>query len=158
MLIALTVGARIGSGITAELVSMLVTEQIDAIRAMGADPVKKLVAPRVIACMVVQPVLTALADVLGLLGGSFVVKSQFDIAFQDFYRSAVETAVIRDFASGIGKSIIFGFIIAVVGCHKGFTTRGGTEGVGRATTETVAIASVTVLLSDFFLTKLLIAL
>lgn len=158
VLTALTVGARIGSGITAELGSMKVTEQIDAIRAMGADPVKKLVVPRVLACMMVMPALTALADVFGLLAGSAVVWSQFEIGFKDFYRSVVETATIRDFASGVGKSFIFGFIIAVVGCHKGFNTGGGTEGVGKATTETVAIASVAVLLSDFFLTKLLMAL
>lgn len=158
VLTALTVGARIGSGITAELGSMKVTEQIDAIRAMGADPVKKLVAPRVLACMLVLPALTALADVLGLVAGSAVVWSQFEIGLKDFYRSVVDTATIRDFASGIGKSFIFGFIIAVVGCHKGFNTGGGTEGVGKATTETVAIASVAVLLSDFFLTKLLMAL
>jgi phospholipid/cholesterol/gamma-HCH transport system permease protein len=158
VLTALTVGARIGSGITAELGSMKVTEQIDAIRAMGADPVKKLVAPRVIACMLVVPALTALADCLGLVAGSAVVWSQFEIGFNDFYRSVVDTATIRDFTSGVGKSFIFGFIIAVVGCHKGFQTGGGTEGVGKATTETVAIASVAVLLSDFFLTKLLMAL
>jgi len=158
VLTALTVGARIGSGITAELGSMRVTEQIDAIKAMGADPVKKLVVPRVIACMMVVPALTALADCLGLIAGSAVVWSQFEIGFKDFYRSVVETATIRDFSSGIGKSFVFGFIIAVVGCHKGFSTGGGTEGVGKATTETVAIASVAVLLSDFFMTKLLMAL
>jgi phospholipid/cholesterol/gamma-HCH transport system permease protein len=158
VLTALTVGARIGSGITAELGSMRVTEQLDAIRALGADPVKKLVTPRVLACLIVMPALTALADLFGLIAGSLVVKSQFEIPLAQFYRSVVETATLSDFASGIGKSFIFGLIIAIVGCHKGFTTGGGTEGVGRATTETVAIASVSVLLADFFLTKLLMAL
>jgi phospholipid/cholesterol/gamma-HCH transport system permease protein len=158
VLTALTVGARIGSGITAELGSMKVTEQLDAIRALGADPIKKLVTPRVIACALALTALTALADVLGVLAGSLVVKTQYEIPFEQFYRSVVETPTMRDFTSGIGKSFVFGLIIAIVGCHKGFTTGGGTEGVGKATTETVAIASVSVLLSDFFLTKLLMAL
>ncbi len=158
VLTALTVGARIGSGITAELGSMKVTEQIDAIKALGADPIKKLIAPRLIACTFVLPVLSALADVFGLLAGSAVVNSQYDIPFEQFYRSVVETASFEDFFSGIAKAAVFGLIIAVVGCYKGFHTGGGTEGVGRATTETVAIASVAICLSDFFLTKLLLAL
>ena len=158
VLTALTVGARIGSGITAELGSMKVTEQIDAIRALGADPIKKLVAPRLAACALVLPALTALADVFGVGAGSIVVKSEYDIPFEQYFRSAVETATLVDFGSGIGKSVVFGVIIAIVGCFKGFTVEGGTEGVGRATTETVAIASVSVCLSDFFLTKLFLAL
>jgi phospholipid/cholesterol/gamma-HCH transport system permease protein len=158
VLTALTVGARIGAGITSELGSMKVTEQIDAIRALGADPIKKLVVPRVVACALVLPALTGLFDVLGLIAGSAVVKTQYEIPFEQFYRSVVETAGLSDFLSGIAKSFIFGVIIALVGCHKGFTTGGGTEGVGRATTETVAIGSVSVCLADFLLTKLLMAL
>jgi phospholipid/cholesterol/gamma-HCH transport system permease protein len=158
VLTALTVGARIGSGITAELGSMKVTEQLDAIRALGADPIKKLVSPRLFACILVMPALTALADVLGLIAGSVVVKSQYEIPFDQYFRSALETVSMVDFASGIGKSAVFGVIIAIVGCYKGFNVEGGTEGVGRATTETVAISSVSVLLSDFFLTKLFLAL
>ncbi len=158
VLTALTVGARIGSGITAELGSMKVTEQIDAISALGADPIKKLVTPRLIACTLVLPVLTALADVFGLIAGSLVVKGEYGIPLEQFYRSVVETATLRDFGSGIAKSAIFGFMIAVVGCFKGFGVAGGTEGVGRATTETVAIASVAICLSDFFLTKLFLSL
>ncbi|MBL9037919.1 MAG: ABC transporter permease [Archangium sp.] len=158
VLTALTVGARIGSGITAELGSMKVTEQIDAIRALGADPLKKLVSPRLFACTVVMPALTALADIIGLIAGSVVVKSQYEIPFDQYFRSALDTVTLVDFTSGIGKSAVFGVIIAVVGCYKGFTVEGGTEGVGRATTETVAITSVAVCLSDFFLTKLFLAL
>lgn len=158
VLTALTVGARIGSGITAELGSMKVTEQIDAISALGADPIKKLVTPRLIACTLVMPALTALADVFGLVAGSVVSATQYDIPMEQYFRSAVETADIFDFTSGIGKSAVFGVIIAVVGCYKGFEVSGGTEGVGRATTETVAITSVAVCLSDFFLTKLFLAL
>ena len=158
VLTALTVGARIGSGITAELGSMKVTEQLDAIRALGADPIKKLVVPRVIACTLVLPALTALADVMGLTAGSFVVNSQYDIPYEQFYRSVVETATMKDFGSGIAKAAVFGFLISLVGCHKGFSVQGGTEGVGLATTETVAIASVAICLSDFLLTKLFLAL
>ncbi len=157
VLTALTVGARIGSGITAELGSMRVTEQIDAISALGADPIKKLVSPRLVACAIVMPALTTLADVFGLAAGSLVVRTQYDIPFEQYFRSAVQTATLMDFGSGIGKSAVFGVIIAIVGCSRGFTVTGGTEGVGRATTETVAIASVAVLLSDFFLTKLFLA-
>ena len=158
VLTALTVGARIGSGITAELGSMKVTEQIDAISALGADPIKKLVTPRLLACFIVIPALTALADVFGLVAGSIVGATQYDIPMEQYFRSAVETADIVDFTSGITKSAVFGIIIAVVGCYKGFEVSGGTEGVGKATTETVAITSVGVLLSDFFLTKLFLAL
>jgi len=157
VLTALTVGARIGSGIAAELGSMKVTEQIDAIRALGADPIKKLAVPRVFACVIVMPALTVLADVFALVAGSAVVKVEYEIPFEQFYRSAIDTAKLGDFTSGIVKSAIFGIIIAAVGCYKGFTVEGGTEGVGRATTETVAIASVSVCLADFFLTKLFLS-
>ncbi len=158
VLTALTVGARIGSGITAELGSMKVTEQIDAISALGADPIKKLVVPRLVACTLVLPALTALADVLGLVAGSVVVQMQYDIPYDQYFRSAVETADLVDFGSGIAKSVVFGGIVGLVGCFNGFSVTGGTEGVGRATTETVATTSVAVLLSDFFLTKLFLAL
>lgn len=157
VLTALTVGARIGSGIAAELGSMKATEQIDAIRALGADPIRKLALPRLLACVVVMPALTVLADILALLAGSAVVKVEYEIPFEQFYRSAVETAKLGDFFSGLVKSAIFGIIIAAVGCYKGFHVEGGTEGVGRATTETVAIAAVAVLLADFFVTKLFLA-
>lgn len=158
VLTALTVGARIGSGIAAELGSMTVTEQVDAIRALGADPIRKLVVPRLTACIVVMPLLTALADVFGLVAGSAVVFVEYELPLTEFYRSVLETANVMDFTSGIGKSAVFGAIIGIVGCYKGFTVQGGTEGVGRATTETVAIASVAVCLSDFFLTKLFMSL
>lgn len=158
VLTALTVGARIGSGITAELGSMKVTEQIDAISALGADPVRKLVTPRLLACVVVMPALTCLADVFGLTAGAIVASTQYDIPFDQFFRGAVETCDVVDFTSGVAKSFVFGAIIAVVGCYKGFEVSGGTEGVGRSTTETVAITSVAVCLSDFFLTKLFLAL
>jgi phospholipid/cholesterol/gamma-HCH transport system permease protein len=158
VLTALTVGGRIGSGITAELGSMKVTEQIDAIAALGADPIKKLVTPRLIACFLVMPALTALADVFGLFAGAVVASTQYDIPMEQYFRSAIETADLFDFGSGIAKSAVFGIIVGLVGCYKGFEVTDGTEGVGRATTETVAITSVAVCLSDFFLTKLFLAL
>jgi phospholipid/cholesterol/gamma-HCH transport system permease protein len=157
VLTALTVGARIGSGIAAELGSMKATEQIDAIRALGADPIKKLAVPRIFACVIVLPGLTVLADLFALVAGSAVVKFQYEIPIEQFYRSAIGTVKLGDFTSGVVKAAVFGTIIAAVGCYKGFSVTGGTEGVGRATTETVAIASVSVCLADFFLTKLFLA-
>jgi phospholipid/cholesterol/gamma-HCH transport system permease protein len=156
VLTALTVGGRIGSGIAAELGSMTVTEQVDAVRALGADPIKKLVVPRVYACLLVMPLLTILADVTGFVAGALVTKFEYDISLAQFFTSALETVDEADFLSGVGKSVVFGLIIAVVGCYKGLNVHGGTEGVGRATTQTVAVSSVAVLLADFFLTKLLL--
>lgn len=158
VLTALTVGGRVGSGIAAELGSMQVTEQIDAIRALGADPVKKLVVPRVLAAMICLPIITVFADLVALLSGSVMAMSMFAISWNEFWRQAIDAAMLNDFTSGIFKSMIFGLLIAVVGCFKGFSTSGGTEGVGRATTETVAISAIGVLLADLLLTKLLLAL
>ncbi|XXF78408.1 ABC transporter permease [Myxococcaceae bacterium GXIMD 01537] len=154
VLTALTVGARIGSGIAAELGSMTVTEQVDAIRALGADPLRKLVVPRVLACLLVLPVLTVFADVIGLVAGALVVKLQYGITLSLFFQGALDAVLLSDFLSGVIKAAVFGGIIGVVGCFKGLTVEGGTEGVGRATTQTVAITSVAVCLADFFITKL----
>lgn len=154
VLTALTVGARIGSGIAAELGSMTVTEQVDAIRALGADPLRKLVVPRVLACLIVLPALTVFADVIGLVAGAFVVNLQYAITFELFFQGALDAVFMLDFVSGVIKAAVFGLIVGVVGCFKGLTVEGGTEGVGRATTQTVAITSVSVCLADFFITKL----
>jgi phospholipid/cholesterol/gamma-HCH transport system permease protein len=153
VLIALTVGARVGSGIAAELGSMTVTEQVDAIRALGADPLRKLVVPRVLACLLLTPALTVLADVIGMLAGALVVNVQYGIGFHLFFQGALDVVLMSDFLSGVFKGFVFGGIIGVVGCFKGLTVEGGTEGVGRATTQTVAITSVSVCLADFFITK-----
>jgi phospholipid/cholesterol/gamma-HCH transport system permease protein len=153
VLTALTVGARIGSGIAAELGAMTVTEQVDAIRALGADPLRKLVVPRVLACLLVLPALTVLADVIGLVAGALVVNVQYGISLQMFFQGALDSVFMIDFVSGVIKGAIFGVIIGLVGCFKGLTVEGGTEGVGRATTQSVAITSVTVCLADFFITK-----
>lgn len=154
VLIALTVGARVGSGIAAELGSMTVTEQVDAIRALGADPLRKLVVPRVLACLLLMPALTVLADTIGMLGGAFIVNVQYGLSYHAFFQGALDIVLMSDFLSGVFKGFVFGGIVGVVGCFRGLIVEGGTEGVGRATTQTVAITSVAVLLADFFITKL----
>jgi phospholipid/cholesterol/gamma-HCH transport system permease protein len=153
-LTAIIVGGRIGSGIAAEVGAMSVTEQIDAIRALGADPVKKLVVPRLIAGVVVMPVLGAFALVLGFGGAMFVCATEFGIQPGFFLRTALGSVNMRDYASGMFKTPFFGAIIALVGCHFGMITRGGTEGVGHSTTRTVVTTSIAILIADFFLTKL----
>jgi len=156
-LTAVIVGGRIGSGMAAEVGAMNVTEQIDAIRALGADPAKKLVAPRVVAAMLVMPLLGTYALFLGTVGATFICWVQFDIAPYLFYRSSLEAVQLADFFSGIAKTPVFGYIIAIVGCHFGLETRGGTEGVGTSTTRTVVVVSIAILIADFFMTKLFIA-
>jgi phospholipid/cholesterol/gamma-HCH transport system permease protein len=156
-LTAVIVGGRIGSGMAAEVGAMNVTEQIDAIRALGADPAKKLVAPRVLAAMIVMPLLGTYALALGTLGAIFICSVQFDISPYLFYRSSLEALQLSDFFSGIAKTPVFGYIIAIVGCHFGLETRGGTEGVGTSTTRTVVVVSIAILIADFFMTKLFIA-
>jgi phospholipid/cholesterol/gamma-HCH transport system permease protein len=157
VLTALMVGGRVGAGIAAELGSMSVTEQVDAVRVLGADPVKKLVVPRVLAMLLVMPLMTAIAIVLGVLAGAAIAATEPDVRFGYFLSAAVRSTTLQDFGSGIVKSLFFAFNIAIVACHAGLSTRGGTVGVGRATTETVVVTSVVTLVSDFFLTKLFLA-
>lgn len=157
-LTAVIVGGRISAGIAAEIGSMAVTEQIDAIRALGADPVKKLVVPRLLAGILVMPVLGALALVVGFGGAMFICDTQFGIPSGFFLRTALGSVNMRDYLSGIYKCPFFGAIMALVGCHFGMITRGGTEGVGNATTRTVVTTSITILIADFFLTKMSILL
>lgn len=154
VLAALMVGGRVGAGIASELGSMAVTEQVDAIRAMGADPAQKLALPRVIATTLGLPLLTSFAIVLGVGGGMLVADLQFAIA-PGFYRQTVVSSVeMGDFFSGILKTVFFGWWIGMVGVFIGLRTTGGTAGVGRATTQAVVVSSIGVLISDFFLTKL----
>jgi phospholipid/cholesterol/gamma-HCH transport system permease protein len=154
VLSALMVAARVGAGITAELGTMKVTEQIDAMRALATSPIKKLVVPRVLATIVMMPVLTILADAVGLFGGYFIAVSQLGVSGEFFYNSLMQNTALGDLMSGLGKSIFFGYIIAIVACNKGLTATGGADGVGRATTSAVVQASISVLIADFFLTKL----
>ncbi len=154
VLTAIMVGARVGSGITAEIGSMQVTEQIDAIRALGADPIKKLVTPKMIASMIVLPLLTVSADVVGIFGGLVVSVFELKIDYHYYLDSVWDTIKISDFLSGVGKTVFFGLIISLFGCYYGLSTYGGTTGVGRSTTIAVVTISVLILISDFFLTKL----
>lgn len=156
VLAALMVGARVGAGITSELGSMTVTEQVEAIRAMGADPVEKLVVPRMLAATLALPMLTVFADFLGILGGLIIADVQYAISPHFYTQTVLNTIELSDVVSGIAKTFVFGWIIAMVGCFAGLRTRGGTQGVGRATTNAVVIASISVLVTDFFLTKLLL--
>jgi phospholipid/cholesterol/gamma-HCH transport system permease protein len=155
-LTALMVGGRVGAGIAAELGSMRVTEQVDAIRAMGADPIRKLVVPRVLATTIVLPLLTVLADVLGVLGAMLIARLSSDVGMRLFLESTLRSVTLEDFLHGLIKTVFFGFFLGVIACEKGLSTQGGTEGVGRATTETVVITSLVTLCSDFVLTNLLL--
>ncbi len=152
-LTALVVGSRIGAGIAAELGSMAVTEQIDAIRALGADPIRKLVVPRMLAGIVIMPLLTVFALVLGIASAALVCNLSFGIAIPFFITSALDSIWLEDFFSGIGKTPFFGFLIAMLGCHFGMTTRGGTEGVGRSTTTSVVAVAISILVADSVLTQ-----
>ncbi len=157
-LTAVILAGRVGSGITAELGSMAVTEQVDALRAIGASPVRKLVVPRVLACMVVVPLLAVLADFLGIIGGMIIGTTELHVSWHFYLRTVRDTLVLQDVMSGIGKAPFFGFLIGVIACTNGLKTQGGTEGVGRATTNTVVAASIAILVVDFFLTKLFLLL
>ncbi len=158
VLTALMVGGRVGAGITAEIGSMQVTEQVDAIRSMGADPVQKLVLPRVLAATLALPLLTTLAIVIGVLGGMLISTTQFNITSNFYLQTIFNAVTVGDVIAGIVKTFVFGWIIAMVACFNALRTTGGTLGVGLATTRTVVLASILVLVSDFFLTKLLLML
>ena len=154
VLTALIVGGRIGSGMTAEIGTMKVTEQIDALRSMAADPVKKLVAPKLAATLIMLPSLTIIGDFLGILGGLIVATFTLNLAPGLYLNDVFDSLTFGDVGSGIAKSFFFAYFIAIVGCYNGLTTQGGADGVGRATTNTVVLAAILVLVSDFFLTKL----
>jgi phospholipid/cholesterol/gamma-HCH transport system permease protein len=158
VLTALMVGGRVGAGIAAELGSMAVTEQIDAMRAMGADPIKELVVPRVVASAVALPLLTVVANVLGILGAMTIARLDSHIDTSYFLNATLRAVTLDDLVGGLIKTVFFGLTIALIACHRGLGTRGGTEGVGRATTEAVVITSITTLVADFLLTKTLLEL
>ncbi|MGH9363950.1 MAG: MlaE family ABC transporter permease, partial [Thermoanaerobaculia bacterium] len=158
ILTALMVGGRVGSGITAEIGSMTVTEQVDALRSMAISPVRRLVTPRVLATVLMMPVLTALADLLGILGGLSIAVVALQSTAQDYMGSIWSSLLISDVMSGLSKTIFFGLEIAAIGCYNGLQVQGGAAAVGVATTRTVVTASICVLVSDFFLTKLFLSL
>lgn len=148
------VAGRVGSGIAAEIGSMRVTEQIDAIRVMGANPVKRLVVPKLVATIVAMPLLTVVADIIGIVGGLFISVMELKVNSYYYFTTILDTLTLQDVASGIGKTFFFGIIIAIIGCYEGMTATGGTVGVGRATTRAVVVSSILILVTDFFLTKI----
>ena len=155
VLTALMVTGRVGSGIAAELGSMMVTDQISALRALGTDPIRKLVLPRVLAGVIMVPILTVIADAIGMVGAWIIALTQLKVAGTVFWNSVVAGLFIEDVYMGIIKPFFLGFVIVTIACHVGLRTSGGTQGVGRATTNAVVAASVMVLAVDFLLTKLL---
>jgi len=152
----LLVAGRNSSGIASELGSMLVTEQVDAMRAMGTDPIRKLVTPRVVATVLMLPLLTAMADFMGLIGGYLVSSFTLRLGAVAFWTRAINILEFSDLMQGLAKPIVFGFILATVGCYQGLNVTGGTQGVGRATTQAVVASSVFILITNFFLTKLML--
>ena len=156
VLTGLMVAGRNSSGMASELGSMVVTEQIDAMRALGTDPIKKLVTPRVTATVFMLFFLSIISDLVGLAGGLMVAKLFLSLDARQYWANAWQVLVLQDVFMGLLKPTLFGFIIATVGCYYGMTARGGTQGVGRATTQAVVAASVFILVTDFFVTKLLI--
>ena len=157
VLTALMLAGRVGSGIAAELGSMVVTDQVSALRALGTDPVRKLVVPRVLAGFIMCPILTVVANAVGLLGGWIIAVSQLRVASSVYWQSVIDGLYLEDVWMGLIKPFFLGFIIVSIGCHVGLRTKGGTQGVGRSTTSAVVAASVTVLVVDFFVTRLLIS-
>src|SRR6202049_4303153 len=152
----LLVTGRNSSGIASALGSMVVSEQVDAMRAMGTDPIRKLVTPRMVATVLMLPLLTAMADFMGLIGGYLVSYFTLRLDSVLYWTRAIDILDFSDLMQGLTKPLVFGFIIATVGCYQGLKVKGGTQGVGRATTQAVVTASVVILVSNFFLTKLML--
>ena len=167
VLAGLMVAGRVGSGIAAQLGSMRVTEQIDALNTLGTDPIRKLVTPRVLATLIMLPILTVINDLVGIIGGNIISSLYVGVPTGFYWRTvwdqiAADGFALRyipiDFIHGLTKPLIFGAIISITACYFGMNTTGGTEGVGQATTKTVVTASILILISDYFITQLLMAL
>ena len=158
VLTGLMLAGRIGSGIAAELGSMVVTDQINALRALGTDPVRKLVVPRVIAGFFMAPVLTVIADTVGIVGGWLIATVQLRVSSGIYWASIIEGLYLEDIWMGLIKPFCLGYVIVTIGCHVGLRTKGGTQGVGRSTTNAFLAAAVAVIVVDFFVTRLLLAL
>jgi phospholipid/cholesterol/gamma-HCH transport system permease protein len=153
VLTALMLTGRIGSGIAAELGSMAVTDQINALRALGTDPVRKLVVPRVLAGIFMAPVLTVISDFIGILGGWVVARYQLQVSSSLYWASITKGLYMNDVWMGLSKPFVFGFLIVTIACHVGLRTTGGTAGVGKSTTASVVAGSVAVIAADFFVTQ-----
>jgi len=158
VLSSLMLAARAGSGMTAELGSMAVTEQIMAMEAMGSNPIRRLVVPRVLASLIAAPLLTVIADLVGVLGGMMITMMEADVSARYYIDQTLHSVEFVDFSHGIAKTIFFGFAIGIIACYEGLNTKGGTEGVGLSTTRAVVTSSILILIIDFFLTKLFILL
>lgn len=154
VLTALIVAGRVGAGITAEIGSMAVTEQVDALRAFSVNPVKYLVVPRFIALVVMLPVLTIFADLIGILGAYIICVHKLFLNSSLYFSMIVEALTFKDIATGLIKTIVFGAVIALVGCYQGLSVRSGAEGVGRATTLSVVISFILIIMTDLFFTTL----
>ena len=158
VLTGLMVAGRVGSGIAAELGSMMVTDQIAALRALGTDPIRKLVVPRMLAGIVMVPILTVIASGIGLVGGWLVTTTLLRVASSVYWNAVVQGLYIQDVWMGLIKPFFLGFAIVSIGCHVGLRTKGGTQGVGRATTNAVVASSVAVIAINYLVTQLLIVL
>lgn len=158
VLTGLMLAGRVGSGIAAELGSMVVTDQINALRALGTDPIRKLVVPRVLAGFFMAPVLTVVANTVGIIGGWLIAVFELRVASSLYWSSIVEGLYLQDAWMGLIKPFCLGYVIVTIGCYVGLRTTGGTQGVGRATTNAVVASSVAVIAVDFFVTRLLITL
>jgi phospholipid/cholesterol/gamma-HCH transport system permease protein len=156
VLSALLVAGRNGSGIASELGSMKVTEQIDAMRALGTDPIQKLVTPRLIATAIMLPLLTVISDFVGLIGGFVIATTMLNITGSQYWNTAYKALVWSDLAQGLIKPFLFAMVIAMVGCFYGLRTSGGTQGVGRATTQAVVVASVWIFVITLFVTRIFV--
>ena len=158
VLTAVVITGRVGAAITAEIGTMRVTEQLDALYTLGTNPVKYLAVPRFLACIFMLPLLTAAANIIGIYGGLVVTITSWDVTPAMYWNDVLDFMIIRTFLHGFIKSFFFALIIAIVACHKGFTTEGGAEGVGKYTTSSVMVSIVMILVSDYFLTSLLVTL
>ena len=152
---ALMLSGRVGAGIAAEIASMKVSQQLDAIRALGTNPIQRLIAPKILALTIAAPLLTLLADLVGIFGGMLAASSQLGLQAHDYFFKSFEIITGRDIVGGMIKAVFFGFIISSISCHEGTQARGGTVGVGHATTQAVVKSSIVVLIMDFILTKLI---
>lgn len=155
VLTALLLAGRIGSSIAAEIGTMKVTEQIDALRTLSANPIQYLSVPRFVAALIMTPLLTVITDVVGVLGGAFISFSALGVTPDKYITNVLQYVSLSDLLSGLAKSVFFGMEIAVISCYEGFSTRGGAEGVGRSTISAVVKSSMVILISDYFLTYLI---
>lgn len=155
VLTALLLAGRVGSAIAAEIGTMKVTEQIDALRTLSANPIQYLSVPRFLACVIMTPALTIITDMVGVLGGAFIAFFKLGITIDKYIENVLQYLGLMDFLTGIFKSFFFGIEIAIISCYQGFNTSGGAEGVGKATIQAVVKSSMAILISDYFLTYLL---